>query len=233
MNSVPVLAIDGPSGSGKGTVARQLAKQLGWALLDSGALYRLTAVAATQQGLDADNPQDCQRAVQLARKLPVRFAVADNGEEQILLAGEDVTRQVRAETTGELASRWAVLPEIRAALLGLQHDFRQAPGLVADGRDMGTVVFPDAELKVFLEASAQERARRRYKQLSDLRIPAKIDSLCREIEARDERDRNRKTAPLVPAADAVRIETSHLSAAAVLEQVCKLARQRFGVAIPQ
>lgn len=226
MSTIPVLTIDGPSGSGKGTVARRIAQRLGWHLLDSGALYRLTAVAAQQQGLSAETIADQSRVAELARNLNVTFSSRPDGGECILLDEADVTTAVRAETTGNLASVWAAIPSIRSALLDLQHRFQQAPGLVADGRDMGTVVFPDAPLKIFLDASAAERAKRRHKQLSELGISASIDSLCREIEARDDRDRNRATAPLRPAGDAIALDSSDLSIDQVVAQVMQLAQTR-------
>lgn len=221
--SVPVIAIDGPSGSGKGTVARLLAAKLGWQLLDSGALYRLVALAASQAGLEPSNADHHMQAAALARALDVRFAADARGEEHIRLKDEDVTAQLRAETTGDLASQWAAVPHIRSALLDLQHGFRRLPGLVADGRDMGTIVFPDAPLKIFLEASVEERAQRRLKQLSALGISANIDRLCSEIAARDTRDRERPVSPLRAAADAVVIDSSRLSAAQVVEQVADRA----------
>ncbi|MGH8529205.1 MAG: (d)CMP kinase [Nevskiales bacterium] len=221
----PVIAIDGPSGSGKGTVARRLAAKLNWHLLDSGALYRLVALAASQAGLSPSNPDQHAQAAALARELDLRFGANAQGEEQIRLRGEDVTAQLRAETTGDLASQWAALPRVRGALLDLQHSFRRPPGLVADGRDMGTVVFTDAPLKIFLEASVDERAQRRLKQLSALGISANIDRLCSEIAARDTRDRERPVSPLKAAADAVVIDSSRLSAAQVVEQVEDWARK--------
>lgn len=226
LKPAPVLAIDGPSGSGKGTVARLVAAKLDWHLLDSGALYRLTALAAQRAGLDVANPTHHAEAAARARELKLRFGAHPSGSELIELEGRDVTTEVRAETTGDLASQWASIPLIRSALLELQHSFRRPPGLVADGRDMGTVVFADAPLKVFLDASAEERARRRHKQLSELGIPANIENLCREIEARDARDRQRATAPLKPAEDAVVLDSSRLSVAEVVEQVLKLVRSR-------
>ncbi len=216
---IPVIAIDGPSGSGKGTVARLLATRLGWHLLDSGALYRLVALAASQIGLEPSNSDHQAQAAALARELEVRFGADARGEEHILLSNKDVTAQLRAETTGDLASQWAAVPRIRSALLDLQHSFRRSPGLVADGRDMGTVVFPDAPLKIFLEASVEERAQRRLKQLSALGISANIDRLCSEIAARDTRDRERPVSPLRAAADAVVVDSSRLTAAQVVEQV--------------
>ncbi len=226
---VPVIAIDGPSGSGKGAVSHVVAAKLGWHLLDSGALYRLTALAAQQAGLNATRSAQHAAAVELARRLDARFTVNAQGGEQIWLQGADVTAEVRAETTGSLASQWAAIPAVRKALLDLQHSFRRPPGLVADGRDMGTVVFPDATLKVFLEASSEERARRRLKQLSELGISANIYQLRSEIEARDARDRGRATSPLKPAPDAVIVDTSVQSVDQVVAKVLELARKRFNL----
>ncbi len=221
----PVITIDGPGGSGKGTAARLVANRFAWHLLDSGALYRLTAVAARAAGLEPAQPEQQAAAATLARSLEARFT-SDGGGERILLSGKDVTAEVRAETTGDLASQWAAIPAIRQALLDLQHGFRQPPGLVADGRDMGTVVFPDATLKIFLEASVAERAQRRLKQLNALEIPANIDRLCSEISARDQRDRERSVSPLRPAAGAVVIDSSQLTAAEVATRIEALARER-------
>lgn len=222
--TVPVITIDGPSGSGKGTVSRTIAKQLGWHMLDSGALYRLTALAAQKAHL---NPADhVQQVSELAETLQVEFSSQDNGDEMVLLDGEDVTQLVRAESTGELASQCAVLPEVREALLHLQHSFQKAPGLVADGRDMGTVIFPDAPLKIFLTASVEERTGRRVKQLRELGIPANIDRIYSEIAARDERDRNRAESPLVPAEDAVELDSTDMSVEEVIQAVLEKATQR-------
>ncbi len=205
--SAPVLAIDGPSGSGKGTIARRVATALGWHLLDSGALYRLTGLAANRRGM----PFSDDRALgELAESLDVSFGDRD-GEEQIFLDGEDVTGEVRTEETGRLASRVAACQAVRDALLALQRGFRRSPGLVADGRDMGTHVFPDAAVKVFLTASAEERARRRYKQLKDKGIGVNLAALSRDIAERDRRDSERAVAPLRPATDARVLDTSHMT----------------------
>ena len=225
----PVITIDGPSGSGKGTVARKLAQTLGWSMLDSGALYRLLAVAAEREGLTPESAEDIEKAAALTARLDIQFSSQADGSELIELDGEDATQAVRRESTGDLASRYASSPPVRAALLQLQRDFRKLPGLVADGRDMGTVVFPDAELKLFLTASVEERTRRRVQQLSEMGITVRIDRIYSEIEARDARDRNRKESPLVPAADAIEMDTSVLSADEVLEQVLKTVKATFSL----
>ena len=224
--STPVIAIDGPSGSGKGTIARAVAARLGWNLLDSGALYRLLAIAAEEAGVTADASA---RLGQLARGLRVEFSQDASGNERILMAGQDVTLRVRSEATGEQASRIAAIPEVRAGLLDLQHGFRRSPGLVADGRDMGTVVFPDAGLKIFLTASVAERAKRRHNQLIEKGLTANLDSLFRDISARDERDRNRAVSPLEPAADAVQLDTTDAGIGQVVERVMGLAGERLGL----
>jgi cytidylate kinase len=200
-----VVAIDGPSGSGKGTIARRVAENLGWHLLDSGALYRLVALAARKRGIGLD---DAEALSSLASGLDIRFGSDDAGEEQILLEGKDVTSEVRTEECGAGASAVAALPEVRDALLGLQRGFRKTPGLVADGRDMGTHVFADAGLKVFLTASPEERAKRRHKQLNDKGIDVSLAALSRDIEERDRRDSERSVAPLKPAADARILDSS-------------------------
>lgn len=224
MKPVPVLAIDGPSGSGKGTIARAVAVRLGWHLLDSGALYRLLALATE----DAAVGSDPARLETLARSLPVEFGEDGQGGERILLAGRDVTPALRAESTGERASRLAVIPEVRRGLLDLQRGFRRAPGLVADGRDMGTVVFKDAGLKVFLTASVEERAQRRYNQLKEKGLTANLGDLFRDISARDERDQNRAVSPLRPAPDAVTLDTTGLGIERVMGRVMELAAERLG-----
>ena len=205
---IPVIAIDGPVGSGKGTIARRVARALGWHLLDSGALYRLLALAATRRGIELD---DVVGLVDLARHLDVRFSSDERGEEEIWLGGDNVTRQIRTEECGAGASAVAVLEPVRKALLGLQRSFRKPPGLVADGRDMGTYVFTDAALKVFLTASPEERAKRRYKQLNEKGIDVSLAALSRDIEQRDRRDSERSVAPLKPAADARVLDSTGIS----------------------
>jgi len=216
MSATPVLAIDGPSGAGKGTISRLVAVRSGWHLLDSGALYRLVALAGTRAGL-AD--QDQLGHARLAAAMPVRFSAHPDGSECIELAGEEVTDQLRTAQAGMGASRVAAWPGVRSALMERQRAFAQPPGLVADGRDMGTVVFPEAGLKIYLVASAQERARRRYKQLKDKGSDVSLAALSREIEERDHQDQTRPVAPLVPAADALILDSTSLSIAEVVERV--------------
>ena len=221
---VPVIAIDGPSGSGKGTVCRILAERLGWHLLDSGALYRLTALAGAARRLD---PADEPGHAAVAARLDARFEVNEAGGERVLLDGRDVTRELRAEVTGNMASVVAVMPAVRAALLERQRAYAVAPGLVADGRDMGTVVFPSAGLKVFLTASAGERARRRYNQLKEKGLAANLAGLSQEILERDRRDSARSVAPLRPAADAVVIDSTGITVDDVVDRILVLAREAF------
>ncbi len=217
---IPVITIDGPSGVGKGTVMLRLAHFLGWHTLDSGAIYRVLALAALKHQIALD---DVAGLVKLAAELDVVFQAApDLSGVQVILEKTDVTSTLRTEATGEAASQVAVIPEVRAALLQRQRDFQQAPGLVADGRDMGTVVFPEAALKIFLTASAEERAKRRYKQLKEKGIDANLTNLVKEISTRDQRDRERATAPLKPAADATQIDTTELSIDAVMAQLMTL-----------
>jgi len=210
---IPVIAIDGPTASGKGTVAHRVADKLGFHYLDSGALYRLTALTALRRGTDL---RDEHALAKLAEHLPCHFA---NGE--ILLANENVTEQIRAEEVGNTASKIAVLPTVRHALVSLQLGFRKTPGLVADGRDMGTVIFPHAQLKVFLTASVEARAQRRYKQLIDKGFSANMEDLLMDLQARDERDTHRAIAPLVPAEGAHVLDTSAMTADVAVETVLK------------
>lgn len=215
--NAPVITIDGPSGSGKGTIAGILAKRLGWNLLDSGALYRLLAYAASNHGVQWDNEASLKV---MAAHLDVQFIAADDRHPQrIILEGDDVTGDIRNEQVGAGASQVAALPAVRDALLQRQRAFLESPGLVADGRDMGTVVFPDAPLKVFLTASAEERARRRYLQLKAAGNDVSLSSLLDEIRARDERDTQRAVAPLKPAADAIQLDSTELSIEQVLERI--------------
>ena len=220
----PVLAIDGPSGSGKGTICRDVANRMGWHLLDSGALYRLVAVAADRRGLALD-AADALAA--LGAELDIVFGADERGQERVLLDGNDVTRELRSEVTGNRASRVAAHPAVRTALVAMQRGFRQWPGLVADGRDMGSVIFPDAEAKVFLTASPGERAKRRYKQLIEKGIDATLDSLSSEIAERDRRDAAREVAPLKPAPDARLIDTTGMTIPAVVETVLTYLRERL------
>jgi len=218
---IPVITIDGPSGSGKGTIASLLAERLGWHFLDSGALYRVLGLAAVRQGVGLDRAASL---AELARALAVEFV-----DDRVLLAGEDVSLVIRSEQAAAAASQVAALPTVREALLGWQRRFSRPPGLVADGRDMGTVVFPDAAIKVFLTASAEERARRRYNQLKEKGLDVNFDNLLAEIEERDERDRSRAVAPLRAADGALEMDTTTLSIAEVLGRVevavCKALAQ--------
>ena len=220
---VPVITIDGPSGSGKGAVASHLAQRLGYHLLDSGALYRVLGLAVDKKGLDRN---ETNKIKEIASSLDVVFSSTAAGS--VHLEGEDVSLAIRTDRGSELASLMGAIPEAREGLMALQLAFRKPPGLVADGRDMGTVVFPDAELKIFLSASAEERAERRYKQLIDKGIGVTLPALLRELKERDQRDRQRAVSPLVAAPDAVRIDSTDMSLNEVLERVDKLADQVVG-----
>lgn len=220
---VPVITVDGPSGTGKGTLCGRLAASMGWHLLDSGALYRVLGHAAQQQDIALT---DVSALATCATDLELRFEQTGDWI-AVYLAGEDVSSAIRTETAGNAASKVAAIPAVRDALFDRQKAFRQAPGLIADGRDMGTVVFPDAGLKIYLSASADVRAQRRYKQLKEKGIDANLAHLLDEITERDRRDAERTVAPLKPANDAVLIDTSDLSIDQVTEQVLKLADKRF------
>ncbi|GGB47495.1 cytidylate kinase [Oceanisphaera marina] len=211
----PVITIDGPGGAGKGTLCQLLAEKLEWHLLDSGAIYRVLALAALHHNVALD---DEAGLVPLAAHLDVQFPVQDD-QVKTILEGEDVSRAIRSEKMGDTASKIAAFPRVREALLRRQRAFRTAPGLIADGRDMGTVVFPDAQVKIFLDASAEERANRRLLQLQEKGFDVSFDRLLSEIQARDDRDRNRAVAPLKAADDALIIDSTHLSIAEVLDKV--------------
>ena len=221
---VPIITIDGPSGSGKGTIARQLADRLGWHLLDSGALYRLVALAGQRKGLSREDQAGHER---VAQELDVRFGLAPDGGEQVWLEGEEVGTAIRTEQAGEGASQVAAMPGVRAALLERQRAFAMPPGLVADGRDMGTVVFPTAALKIYLTASAEERARRRYNQLKDKGLDANLAALSLDSAERDRRDASRPIAPLKPADDALIVDSTSMTIDAVLARALELAAARF------
>ena len=224
MSAVPVVAVDGPGGTGKGTLCAALARELGWHLLDSGALYRLVALAAHDAGVAID---DQAGLVALAAALPARFTDAGPDREiRVWLGDRDVTEAIRSEACGSAASKLAALPPVRTALLARQHAFRRPPGLIADGRDMGSVVFPDAALKIFLTASPEERASRRYKQLKAKGNSVNLRQLLDDIARRDARDAQRRVSPLKPASDAVVLDTTQLSIAEVQTQVLALMRQR-------
>jgi cytidylate kinase len=224
MSRMYVMTIDGPSGSGKGTVSRAAARALGWALLDSGALYRLVALAAHQAAVSLD---DGPQLARLAQDLDIRFGSGETGGEVVWLDGREVTDAIRTEEAGNDASKVAALPPVRAALLERQRRFAVPPGLVADGRDMGTVVFPQAEVKIFLTASAAERALRRYKQLKEKGVAANLAALSLEIAERDLRDTHRAIAPLVPSADAVLLDTTGMSVDRVVDRVLGIVRGRL------
>lgn len=221
-DATPVITIDGPSGSGKGTISRRLAGALGWHYLDSGALYRLLACAALRDGIALD---DAAGLAALAGRINGEFGVTSSGAECVRLDEDDVTSRLRTEECGNAASKLAVLPEVRAALLAWQRRYRQPPGLVADGRDMGTVVFPDAGLKIFLTASAEERALRRYNQLKEKGNKISLEEVLEDTRARDVRDSTRKTAPLVPAPDAVLLDNGGQEIGETLAVILGLIRK--------
>jgi len=216
INQGPVITIDGPSGAGKGTVSQLIAEKLGWHILDSGALYRLLALAVSHHGMSVE---DVETLKVLAEHLDIQFQQVEPGKVEIILEGETVTQAIRTEEVGNNASKLAAIPEVREGLLLRQRAFSQLPGLVADGRDMGTVVFPSAQVKVFLTASAEERAQRRIQQLQQKGETVNLDELVKTIKERDERDANRAIAPLVPAAGALVIDSTELSIEQVVEMI--------------
>jgi cytidylate kinase len=226
MHDAPVITIDGPSGSGKGTVSRAVAKALGWSLLDSGALYRLVALAGRRAAINLD---DAPSLRQLAGRIDIRFDSNVSGDEVVWLDGQDVTRAIRTEEAGNDASKVAALPAVRAALLDRQRRFAVPPGLVADGRDMGTVVFPLARVKIFLDASPATRALRRYKQLKEKGVAANLAALSLEIAERDRRDTSRAISPLVASADATMLDTTGMSVDDVIGRVLEIARERLKI----
>ncbi|MCW2473524.1 (d)CMP kinase [Candidatus Symbiopectobacterium sp. NZEC151] len=219
--TAPVITVDGPSGAGKGTLCKALAETLQWNLLDSGAIYRVLALAALHHQVDIGSEE---ALVPLASHLDVRF-IAEDGQLKVILEGEDVSNEIRNETVGNTASQAAAFPRVREALLRRQRAFREAPGLVADGRDMGTVVFPDAPVKIFLDASAEERAQRRMLQLQEKGFNVNFERLLSEIKERDARDRNRSVAPLVPAADALVLDSTDMSIDDVIAKSLSYARE--------
>ena len=222
-----IITVDGPSGAGKGTLCYALAEKLGYALLDSGAIYRVTALAALQRKTDLTNEL---ALAELARHLDIQF-IPQNGEVNILLAGMNVSHLLRTQEVADAASKVAVFPEVRSALLQFQQDFAKNNGLIADGRDMGTVVFPNAQVKLFLDASAEERAKRRYKQLQNKGINGNFEQILAEIKERDFRDRNREVAPLKPADDALLLDSTTLSIGEVIDQALAYIREKVSVSI--
>lgn len=226
-DTVPVITLDGPSGTGKGTLCHLLAKHLQWHMLDSGAIYRVLAYAAKKNKINLDAVEEL---TDLARTLNLQFKSSDDNASLVFLDGEDITSFIRSEECGQEASKVAVIPEVRQALLERQRNFAQAPGLVTDGRDMGTVVFPDAVLKIFLYANEGERANRRYLQLKEKGNDVSLAQVVEELAKRDARDTARTHAPLKPAADAVQIDTTRLTVVQVLDTVLRLADERLHIA---
>ena len=226
--TIPIITIDGPAGSGKGTISQHVAEALGWHMLDSGALYRLVALAAQRKGIDFNQADVDENSLsEIAETLNVVFKPCLNGGVEILMDNDDVTQAIRSEECGCAASQVAAQKPVRAALLERQKQFLQAPGLVADGRDMGTVVFPEAKVKIFLTASPQIRGERRLKQLKERGIDANLAGLIKDIEERDARDMNRKDAPLIPAGDAIIIDTGELSIDEVVNIVLSAAKEFY------
>jgi len=224
IEQIPVITIDGPSGAGKGTAARLVAEQLGWHLLDSGAIYRVLAVATLHHQLTIEEEEPL---IPIAAHLDVQFEITNDGEGKVILEGEDVSNSIRTEEVGAIASKIAAFPRVREALLRRQRAFKVAPGLVADGRDMGTVVFIDAPVKVFLTASAEERAQRRFNQLKEKGFDVKIGRLLDDIRQRDERDQTRTVAPLIPAEGALIVDSTDLSIEEVVAKILTFANGKL------
>ena len=224
--NIPVITIDGPGGAGKGTLCKAMAEALGWHLLDSGAIYRVLALAALHHHVDVESEE---ALVPLAAHLDVRF-ISTDGNLEVVLEGEDVSSEIRTQEVANAASKVAAFPRVREALLRRQRAFRELPGLIADGRDMGTVVFPDAPVKIFLDASADERAHRSMRQLQEKGFDVNFERLLSEIKERDDRDRNRAVAPLVPAADALVLDSTELNIEQVIEKALQYAREKLAVA---
>lgn len=225
--TAPVITIDGPSGAGKGTLCKAMAEALQWHLLDSGAIYRVLALAALHHQVDIESEE---ALVPIAAHLDVRF-VSTNGELEVILEGEDVSAEIRTQDVSNTASRVAAFPRVREALLRRQRAFREAPGLIADGRDMGTVVFVDAPVKIFLDASSEERAHRRMLQLQEKGFSVNFERLLSEIKERDDRDRNRAIAPLVPANDALVLDSTRMTIEQVIEKALQYAREKLALPV--